>query len=537
MIDLILTNGHIATQDIFKPMVSALAVSGGRIVAYGRDQDVVPLANSATRRYDLDGRVVVPGLIDAHIHWEQTAKAIQQVSLHNTLTKKDALDRVAQRAAETPPGEWIEGYGWAQDLWRDDPAFPTAADLDAIAPRHPVFLVARSFHAGWVNSKALELANITAATRDPVGGQIMHDERGDPTGILLEPDAMNLIRAHIPEPTPERLADYMQVAQAQALAAGLTGLHDFDEPSCLRSLQLLRERGDLALRVVKNINMKWLHAALDTGLRWGFGDNWLRIGGLKMFADGAIGPHTAAMVEPYEGEPDNYGMMIIDKEEMIDLAGQASAAGLPSTIHAIGDRAVRDVLDVYQIVREQEAEQGIPRETRRHRIEHVQIIHPDDLTRLARLDVVASMQPLHATADMEVADRYWGDRSVWSYNPRIQLDQGVVVAFGSDSPVEPFDPIKGIHAAATRRRADGAPDPDGWYPAARLNVEESVRCFTFGPAYAAGMEAVLGKLAPGFLADLVVLDRDLFRIPLDELLDVNVVATMVGGDWRYGGLS
>jgi predicted amidohydrolase YtcJ len=292
----------------------------------------------------------------------------------------------------------------------------------------------------------------------------------------------------------------------------------------------------LALRVVKNINREWLPAALEVGLRWGFGDDWIRIGGLKIFADGALGPRTAYMIEPYEGEPDNFGIPTIDKEEMAELVSRASAAGLPSTIHAIGDRAVHDVLDVYESVRQDEIARGDSAHNRRHRIEHVQIIHPDDAHRLAQLDIIASMQPIHATSDSVMADRYWGDRARWSYNARLQLDQGVKVAFGSDSPVEPFEPFKGIHAAATRQRLDGSPRPEGWYPAARLTVDEALRGFTLGPAYAAGMEQRLGKLAPGCLADLVVLDRDPYTISPTELLGVKVMATMVGGEWRFGGV-
>jgi predicted amidohydrolase YtcJ len=347
---------------------------------------------------------------------------------------------------------------------------------------------------------------------------------------------MELVARQIPTPSPEEIATLMKSAQHAALASGLTGIHDFDGQDCFRALQILRERGELALRVVKNINREWLPAALEVGLRWGFGDDWIRIGGLKLFADGALGPRTAYMIEPYEGEPNNFGIPTIDKEEMAELVSRASAAGLPSTVHAIGDRAVHDVLDAYEVVRREEAARGESPLHRRHRIEHVQIIHPDDAHRLAQSDVIASMQPIHATSDYQMADRYWGERAQWSYNARLQLDQGVKVAFGSDAPVEPFEPFKGIHAAVTRQRADGSPGPEGWYTAARLTLEEALRGFTLGPAYAGGMEQRLGKLAPGYLADLVVLDHNPYTTSPSELLDVKVVATMVAGDWRFGGV-
>jgi predicted amidohydrolase YtcJ len=534
VVDRILYNGNIVTLDSRQPRVSAVAICGGRIVACGTDDEIVPLAGSGTIRENLGGRFVIPGLIDAHIHWKLTAHALHQVDVFELPNKAMALQRVADRVAVTAPDKWITGWGWTQDFWPDR-AFPTAADLDVIAPNNPVLLTAKSGHAAWVNSAALRRAGISANTLDPEGGQIMRDAAGEPTGVLLE-TAIDLARRHMPVLTPDEIADEMAVAQRLALASGLTGIHDFDGPDCLIALQILRERGELALRAVKNINQDWISAAITTGLRWGFGDEWIRIGGLKIFADGALGPRTAYMIEPYDGEPQNYGICVVDKEQMMELVSQASAAGLPSTIHAIGDRAVHDVLDVYEAVREEETARGELPVSRRHRIEHVQLIHPDDAHRLAQLDVIASMQPIHATSDYQMADRYWGERSKWSYNIRLQLDQGVKIALGSDSPVEPFDPLKGIYAAVARRRPDGSPGLDGWYPELRLTVDEALRGFTVGPAYAAGMENRQGKLAPGFLADLVILDRDLYKIPPDEILDTEVLGTMVDGVWRFGGV-
>ena len=534
MIDTILHNGNIITLDDSAPRVNAVAISGGRIVSFGADDKILSLATSKTIKLDLEKKTVVPGMTDAHLHWQWTSRALQEVNVFEVPDKQIALDRVAERVAQAAPGEWITGSGWTQDFWSDK-AFPTAADLDRVAPDNPVYLRAKSGHAGWANSVALRQCSIANDTPDPEGGQIERDKSGQPTGILLE-TAMILIARHIPEQTIGQLAEAMKSAQALALASGLTGFHDFDGPDCLRALQLLREQDALSLRVVKNINKEWIHHALELGLRWGFGDEWIRIGGLKIFADGALGPRTALMIEPYEGEPDNYGIRVTDKEEMMQLVSQASAAGLPSTIHAIGDLAVHDVLDVYEAVRKEEAERDEASHTRRHRIEHVQIIHPDDVHRLAELDVIASMQPIHATSDYQMSDNYWGTRSQWAYNPRIQLDQGAVVAFGSDSPVDPFDPLRGIHAAVTRRRPDGSPGPEGWYPEAKLTAEEALRAYTIGSAYAAGMEHHLGKLAPGYLADLVVLDRDILAVPPDEILDIQVKATMVDGVWRFGNL-
>jgi len=534
MIDRVLTNGRIYTLDARQPRVSALALCRERIVAWGDDAEMLALAGAHTARENLAGRTVIPGLTDAHLHWEWTARSLQQVDLFEVPTREEAVERVAARVAQTAPGEWIVGHGWTQAVWPDG-AFPTAAHLDAVAPEHPVYLRAKSGHAVWVNTAALRRCGIDASTADPDGGQIGRDASGQPDGILFE-TAIDLVARHVPDPTPDQLADQMQAAQELALASGLTGFHDFDGPSCLTALQLLRERGQLALRVVKNVNKAWIHHVHELGLRWGFGDDWLRLGGLKIFADGALGPRTALMVEPYEGEPGNTGIAVSEPAEMLELVSRASAAGMPATIHAIGDMAVRRVLDVYEAVRHQEQAHGVPPAARRHRIEHVQIIHPDDVHRLGELNIIASMQPNHATSDYVMADQYWGDRCQWAYNPRLQLDQGVVVAFGSDSPIDSFEPLPNLYAAVARRRPDGSPGPAGWYPEARLTLDEALRGFTAGAAYAAGMEDRLGRLSPGYLADLVVLDRDIFELPPEALLETNVSATMVGGVWRHGGL-
>jgi hypothetical protein len=454
------------------------------------------------------------------------------VDLFEVPTKEEALRRVAARAAQTRPGEWIIGRGWTQAIWPDR-AFPTAADLDTVAPRHPVYLAAKSGHMAWVNSAALKAADITAHTPNPPGGSIHRDASGQPDGLLFEDSAVRLVWTKAPPPAPEQVADWMAEAQALAWRAGLTGIHDYDDPSCMAALQILRERGELGLRVVKQINVPWIEHAHALGIRSGLGDEWLRIGSLKIFADGALGPRTALMIAPYEGEPDNTGIVVTDKEEMYDLVSRASATGLSSVIHAIGDKAVHDVLDVFESVRKEEAARGIPRSARRHRIEHVQLIHPDDTHRLGKLGIIASMQPIHATSDYEMSDRYWGPRAKWSYNWRAQLEAGAVLAFGSDAPVEPFDPLKGIFAAVTRRRPDGSPGPDGWFPEGRLDMDTTLRGFTQGPAYAAGMENDLGQLAPGYLADLLVLDRDLFSIPPDEILETLVLGTMIGGVWKH----
>jgi predicted amidohydrolase YtcJ len=389
-------------------------------------------------------------------------------------------------------------------------------------------LKAKSGHALVANSCALRLAGIGADTPNPPGGRIGRDAAGQPDGLLFEESAMALVAGLIPRPAPAETDEALREAFPNAWRVGLTAIHDVDGTRAFEAYQRLRVQGALGLRVVKYLPARVLDDVLAVGLRAGLGDDgstelakiWLRVGGIKVFADGALGPRTAAMLAPYEGEPDNVGVLTMEEGELRALADKATAGGLPLAIHAIGDRANRLVLDVL-------AETGVA--GLRHRIEHVQLLHPDDVSRLTALGVVASMQPIHATQDCEMADRYWGERCATAYAWRSLLDAGTVLAFGSDCPVEDLNPFLGIHAAVTRRRADGFPDPQGWYPEQRLTVEEAVRAYTLGAAYAAGLEDRLGMLAPGKLADLIVLDRDIFSCDPMAIAETQVEMTMIGG--------
>lgn len=529
MPDLLLYNGRIRTLDPARPVVDALAARDGQIVATGSEAEAraaLP-AKGQVEAVNLEGREVLPGLTDSHLHFEWYSLGLQQVD-SETPTLEEALRRTAEKAARTPAGEWITGFGWNQNEWGGQ--FPTAADLDRVAPAHPVFLRAKSGHAGWANSLALRQAGLTEATANPPGGEIVRDARGQATGILFE-DAMRLVSDHLPEATAEAVAQAMRPAMENAWRVGLTGVHDFDGRRSFTAWQMLRERGQLGLRVVKTIPVRLLPEAIGLGLRSGFGDDWLRVGNVKVFLDGALGPRTAAMLQPYEGEPDNLGITVTDKEELYEHATQAAAHGLAMTVHAIGDKANHDLLDVYGTIRAEERARG--QAPLRHRCEHVQLLHPDDFGRLAALNVVASMQPIHATSDMLMADRFWGTRSAGAYAWRTQLEAGAPLAFGSDCPVENFNPFWGIHAAVTRRRADGSPGPEGWYPEQRLDLDAAVRGFTLGAAYAGYAEHRLGSLALGKLADLIVVDRDLWAVEPMALRDTRVLGTLVGGEWKF----
>lgn len=522
----ILYNAQIHTLDTHLPPAEAIAIREGRIVAVGTLSEAEAALPKATR-LNLGGRTVVPGLIDAHMHMEWYSVGLQQVEA-GTETVEECLRRVAARVKTTPRGTWVTGWGWNQTRWGGQ--FPTAQQLDSISIEHPIYLRAQSGHAGWANSLALKLANITAHTPHPPGGEIQKDAHGQPTGILLE-EAMSLVDKLIVPPTESELAEMMQTAQAQLWRFGLTGVHDFDGRRSLAAWQILRERGQLGLRVCKTIRVAYLEHAIALGLRSGFGDEWLRLGNVKVFLDGALGPRTARMIEPYADGPTNYGITVTDTEEFYEQASRAAAHGLAMTTHAIGDKANHDLLNVYARVREEEAGRGPAR--LRHRCEHVQILHPQDYARLGQMNVIASMQPIHATSDMVMAEQGWGQRSVGAYAWRTQLNAGATLAFGSDAPVESPNPLLGIHAAVTRRRADGSPGPDGWYPEQRLTVAEAVSGFTRGAAYAGYLEKESGTLTPGKLADLVVLDQDIFTCEPMAIKDTQAVGTMVGGEWKY----
>jgi predicted amidohydrolase YtcJ len=550
----LLFNARIRTLDPAQETASALLIDRGEILAVGGDE----LLDSRTEKFDLGGRVVLPGLTDAHIHLQHYALGLQKIDCE-TATLEECLRRVAERVKKAKDGEWILGHGWNQNEWNDlsprrregreddlilrevkapsrssilrgENSWPHASDLDALAPNHPVYLTAKSLHASWANSAALKIAGITASTPNPENGEIQRDEHGQPTGILLE-TAMELVSAKIPQPSLGAVAEAIRTAQPILWKMGLTGVHDFDRRACFMALQQLHARGELKLRVTKSIPVDYLEHAHELGLRTGFGDDWLRIGSVKAFMDGALGPRTAAMFQPYLNENENRGILNMDGEHLFEIARRAVDVGLSMTVHAIGDRANHEVLDAYEQLRRYELTLGLP--PLRHRIEHVQVLHPDDAARLSQLDIIASMQPIHATSDMFMADRFWGDRVRLAYAWRTQLSQGARLAFGSDAPVESPNPFLGLYAAVTRRRPDGSPSPLGWVPEEKLTVHEAVEAYTLGAAYAAGMESRLGRLASGYLADLIVLETDPFTCPVQELLSLQSSATMVGGEWVW----
>lgn len=518
----LLRGGRIYTGDSSHPWAYAVAIANGRVI--GLDAEAEAWAShSQADIEDMHGATLLPGITDAHIHLMWYAQSLREIDLRDC-TREGMLAQVRQRAAEVEPAEWILGRGWDQNLW-SDVRFPTAEDLDHVAPHHPAMLIAKNAHALVANSVAMRLADVTGLQEDPPRGKIGRDQHGRPNGMFFE-EAMGLIKRAVPPVTLQALVQLLETAQAHLLASGITGVHDVDGAPAFAAFQELRQSGRLRIRIVKYLRLEALDGLIETGMRSGYGDAWLHFGGLKLFADGALGARTAAMFSPYEGEPDNTGILTLDAAQLETYAHRAVEGGLALAVHAIGDRTNRLVLDVIERV--------IPMAPRlRHRVEHVQLIDPADQGRFGRLGVVASMQPIHATHDRDMAEQYWGERARHAYAWRALAEQGAVLAFGSDAPIEVFDPFLGLYAAVTRCTESPNRPRDAWYPEQCLTLPEALRAYTWGAAYAAGLENRRGTLMPGQDADLIVLDRNIFELPAEALLDVTVKRTMVGGVWQY----
>ncbi len=539
---MILYNARLYTVDPVRPWAEAVACAHGRIMAVSSNEDILGLADRATRRIDAGGRLVLPGLTDAHVHFLQYAIRRQEVSLFGVRDFQEVRRRVRQAVEKAEPGQWVQGWGWDENLWDMQ---PTAALLDDIAPDTPVLLARMDMHTWWVNSAVMKLAGITRETPDLPESRIERDESGQPTGLLREWNAIRLVEPHLPNPSSATLQGWLKEAIAECHHLGLTGIHDQrvqrEGRQTFRLFQALHRQGELNLRVHMNIAAEHLAEAATLGLQPGFGDERLWIGHLKAFADGTLGSRTAWMLEPFEGESDNYGLVVTSTETLNELAIRAKRAGFPMSVHAIGDRAVREVLDVFC---EQPAfEQGsrgagaqggeiISPVALPHRIEHVQTIHPDDLPRLSQAGVVASVQPVHLLTDWPVANKNWGRRARYTYAFRSLLNHGTRLALGSDAPVAPLNPMLGIYAAVARQDERGEP-AGGWYPEERLTVAEAIEGYTMGPAYLSGKQAVQGSVTPGKWADLVMLSQDLFEVSPDEIPVTKAEMTIFEGQVVY----
>lgn len=531
--DLIVTNAKVWTVDKVRPQAEAFAVVGDRIVAVGSAAEMDVWHGPQTKLVDAQGRLVLPGFNDAHVHFVDGGDHLQELQLKDAPTPQEFAHRIAQRVPKTAKGEWITGGDWDEQKW-SPPNLPTRELIDAVTPETPVFVNRYDGHESLANSVALRLANITAKTPDPPGGQIVHDANGEPTGILRDA-AQELVEKVISPMSPAHRMRAIHQAMEYAASLGVTSVQDMN-PSYddVKAYSELQENGDLTLRIyVAPIETDWKDQA-KIGIRHAFGTPMLRMGAVKGYADGSLGSETAYFFDSYTDNPKSHGLLSSEMHPpsaMLQRLKAADAAGLQLCIHAIGDRAISMVLDMFQQI-----EKANGKKDRRWRIEHSQHMAAKDFARYAQLDVIASVQPYHAIDDGRWAEKRIGpERTQRTYAFRTFLENGVRLAFGTDWSVAPLSPMWTIYAAVTRATLDGK-NPDGWIPEQKLTVAESVEAYTMGSAYAEFQEKDKGSISPGKLADFVVLSDDIFHIPPAQIKNVKVEATYVGGKLVYGGL-
>ena len=517
--------GEVATGPQQKPKQNwGIYVEGERIVAVA-PADELRTTHIGAKVVDLSGATILPGLSDAHGHLYGLGLSLDTVNVIGASSYDEVIARVKDRAARATPNEWVLGRGWDQNRWPVK-EFPTAAPLDAAIPDHPVWLRRVDGHAGVANSAAMRAAGVTASTPDPEGGRIIRDASGNPTGVFID-DAQTLIDSKVPLPSHELRKARVLAAAKRIAANGLTEMHDAGaDATTIACVRELIDEGQWPIRIYTmltdddDLERVWFaqKPLIDYGGR-------LTIRSVKLYADGALGSRGAAMIEPYRDDPGNRGLLVTKPERILEVTKKARAAGYQVNTHAIGDRGVRNVLNAYEAA-------GVTA-PERFRVEHYQIVAPDDFARLARLGVIASMQPTHATSDMPWAeDRVGPERIKGAYAWRTVLDSGGRLALGSDFPVEDVNPFFGIYSAVTRQDQKGNP-PGGWYPDQRLTRAEALRGFTLDAAYAAFEESSRGSIEPGKLADFTVVNGDFFTAPTSELFRTTVRMTVVGGRVVY----
>ena len=520
--DLLVVNARIYTVDVTRPWADAMAVCGERISRVGTNAEVKPLAGASTRVVDAQGRLVVPGFNDSHVHLVSGADEIVGVDLRPSKDEQDFVRRLGDYARTLPKGRWILGGYWDHEAWPGK-RLPTRQLIDAATPDNPVFVQRLDGHMGVANSLAIKLAGVTAAATAPEGGTIVRDAAGEPTGVFKD-NAMGLIDRAVPAPTLDETIGKARAALKHAASLGVTTIQDMTASGTeLRAYQVLRDRGQLTARIY-SIQNHGIIGLRDAGISTGFGDEWLRVGGIKLFADGSMGSGTAAFFEPYADEPTTKGLLLQTPEALEKAIFDADAAGFQVIVHAIGDRANAIVLDAFQKL---SGERGA--RDRRPRIEHAQVVRDADKARFKPLGVIASIQPSHCIDDMRWAEARIGrDRTPISYDFKSFVTAGARIAFGTDWYVEPLNPMLGLYAAVTRQFPDGTP-PGGWFPEERITMAQAIEFYTLGSAYAEFTEGRKGSLAPGKLADFVILSKDLFNIEPREILQTRPVLTVAGG--------
>ena len=518
-----------STVDQSRPTAEAMAVRGGKVQFTGSARGALALRGPNTQVIDLGGRTVIPGMTDAHAHFLGLGEALRDVDLTGTRSYEEVIARIVARADSTPAGSWIVGRGWDQNDWGNT-AFPTHEKLSAALPNHPVYLTRVDGHAGLANALAMQKANVTAASQDPSGGRIERAAGGAPTGVFVD-NAQGLVGRVIPDLTPAEVRQALVAAMAEMNRWGLTGIHDAGAGR--RTIDLYEElarSGALSVRTYAMISGDSSAIAhyFARGPQSALHDGRLWIRSVKLYSDGALGSRGAALLDPYNDEPGHSGLLVTAPARIQQIAELGLRRGFQINTHAIGDRGNRVVLDAYAA-----ALRAVPVSNHRFRVEHAQILAPDDIPRFAELDVIPSMQAVHQTSDMYWAGNRLGDtRLLGAYAWRSLLDTGMPVPNGSDFPVEAVNPLLSFHAAFTRQDASNFP-VGGWFPAQRMTREEALESMTIWPAYAAFQEDVLGSLTPGKYADFVVLDQDIMRVAPESVLATKVLATYVGGKAVY----
>lgn len=521
----LLVTGNIWTADKNCPTAEALAINGDKIIAVGKRDELQHLRTSSTRVIDAGSGLVVPGLIDSHIHLVDGGLRLASVQLRDANSREEFARRIGDFAKKQPPGTWITGGDWDHTLWGGD--LPSRDWIDEVSPNNPVWINRLDGHMALANTAAMRAANVGDDVQPAPGGEIVHDKSGRPTGIFKD-NAMALIDRAQPDPTLQQQLAATVAAMDYLAARGVTAVHHMGNWSHVDVFRLAERRGLMKTRIYACTPLEQWERLAQEVKEHGHGSDWLQIGGLKGFVDGSLGSHTAAFLEPFSDTPADRGLLVNTPEDLEKWTLGADRASLQVVVHAIGDRAIRTQLDIYERVAHAN---GI--RDRRFRIEHAQHIAPADLPRFAKLGVIASMQPYHAIDDGRWAEKVIGaQRCETTYAFRSLLDSGARLAFGSDWFVAPPTPLEGIYAAVTRRTLDGK-NPNGWVPRQKINVEETLQAYTIDAAYAAFDESKLGSLEPGKLADLVILDGDLFKTPPPELNMVPVRMTVVGGKVVY----
>lgn len=531
--DLIIINGIVRAMDDASPAAEtapetgqALAVLGNRIAAVGFTAEIKACAGARTRVIDAGGGLVLPGFNDAHVHFLMGGLQLSEVNLRDAKSPKEFVARLQQFARKIPAGQWITGGEWDHEWWPGAP-LPTREWIDPVIPEHPVFVRRLDGHMALANTCALKLAGIIRDTPEVAAGKIVRDPHGEPTGLLKDA-AMEYVEKVMPAPDFGQKLAAAKAASEFAASLGVTSVQDMSAGADVGVYQTLAERGELKTRIYGMTPLADWERLARTGIHAPFGSDLLRIGGLKAFSDGSLGSSTALFFEPYLHEPENFGLPgpdMVPEGVMLRRVLAADKAGLQVVVHAIGDHANRQMLDIFKTV----AEQNGPRD-RRFRIEHAQHLRPAEIRRFGSERVIASIQPYHAADDGRWCEsRLGAERCRGAYPIKSLLDAGGALAFGSDWTIAPLDPLTGIHAAVTRRTLDGK-NPDGWQPQEKITVAQTVCAYTIGSAYAEFAEAVKGSITPGKLADLVILDRDIFTIDPAEILNARVLCTVMDGN-------